>query len=130
VGHGRRAQPAGGSKVLAARTGVPVEVYAPAERVPLAAEAEEHLYRLALEALNNALKHAAATRLTVTLAVDGGELRLVVADDGVGFDPAVSRPGHLGLTTMRERAVAAGGQLSIDSAPGRGTRVEVVRPQS
>jgi signal transduction histidine kinase len=113
---------------LAARTGVPVDVVAPAERIRLAPEVEEHLYRLALEALNNALKHAGATRLTVALAESGGEFRLTVGDDGIGFDPAVARPGHMGLTTMRERAAAVGGRLAIDSAPGRGTRVEVTVP--
>ncbi|SNR90294.1 Histidine kinase-, DNA gyrase B-, and HSP90-like ATPase [Geodermatophilus saharensis] len=113
---------------LAARTGVPVDVAVPADRVPVPPDAEEHLYRLALEALNNALRHAGATRLAVELTVSGGELRLAVADDGVGFDPALARPGHLGLSTMRERAAAAGGRLVVRSAPGRGTRVEVTVP--
>jgi signal transduction histidine kinase len=107
---------------------VPIDVPAPADRVHLAPEIEEHLYRLALEALNNALKHAGASRLAVGLAAAGGEFRLTVQDDGVGFDPDVARPGHMGLTTMRERAAAVGGRLAIDSAPGRGTRVEVTVP--
>jgi signal transduction histidine kinase len=115
---------------LAARTGVPIDVTAPGRRVPLAPAAEEHLYRLAVEALNNALKHAGAGRLTVTLTDAGGTLTLQVEDDGAGFDPAVAHPGHLGLHTMRERAAAAGGRLVLDSAPGRGTRVSVAVPLS
>jgi signal transduction histidine kinase len=116
------------ASALAARTGVPVDVTAPAERIRLALDVEEHLYRLALEALNNAVKHAGAARLTVDLAESGGRLQLSVQDDGIGFDPAVARPGHLGLTTMRERAAAVGGRLAIDTAPGAGTRVEVTVP--
>jgi signal transduction histidine kinase len=83
-----------------------------------------------VEALNNALKHAGAGRLTVTLTDAGGTLTLQVEDDGAGFDPAVAHPGHLGLHTMRERAAAAGGRLVLDSAPGRGTRVSVAVPLS
>jgi signal transduction histidine kinase len=113
---------------LSARTGVPVDVRTPAERVPLEPAVEEHLYRLALEALNNAVKHAGPARMAVALEAGDGGLRLVVTDDGAGFDPAVPRPGHLGLSTMRERAAALGGTLVVDSAPGRGTRVEVTVP--
>jgi signal transduction histidine kinase len=53
---------------------------------------------------------------------------LEVADDGVGFDPRGSYPGHLGLTSMRERSAAVGGTLDIESAPGNGTRVRVRVP--
>ena len=115
---------------LSARTGVPIDVRTPTERVPLPVAAEEHLYRLVVEALNNALKHAEATRLSLRLAAGEGELRVLVTDDGRGFDPGLARPGHLGLRTMQERATAAGGRLLVDSAPGRGTRVEVVVPIS
>lgn len=113
---------------LSARTGVEITVRTPADRVALPAHAEEQLYRLALEALNNALKHADATRLSATLSVTPGQLLLVVEDDGVGFDPGLAHPGHLGLHTMRERAAAVGGRLQIDSAPRGGTRVEVTVP--
>jgi signal transduction histidine kinase len=57
------------------------------------------------------------------LEEDGGELRLCVADDGIGFDAAGDFPGHLGLHTMRERADGIGGVVELDTAPGRGTRV-------
>ncbi|MGN6599072.1 MAG: ATP-binding protein [Actinomycetes bacterium] len=115
---------------MTARTGVPVEVTAMAERLPLAPEIEEHLYRLILEALNNALKHAAASRVTVDLAVTDAPnvLRARVVDDGRGFDPSAPRPGHLGLHTMRERAAAVGGQLDVASQPGLGTVVTLTVP--
>jgi len=96
---------------LEARTGTTVRVEAPAERLDLAPDDEEHLYRLVLEALNNALKHADADSIDVDLRVEGEALVVGVRDDGRGFDPAQERPGHLGLHTMRERAGALGARL-------------------
>ena len=63
----------------------------------------------------------------MTLALQGAPLRLVVADDGCGFDPGVVRGGH-GLTSMRERIEGLGGTFSISSSPGGGTRVEAALP--
>ncbi|HET8627773.1 MAG TPA: histidine kinase, partial [Thermomicrobiales bacterium] len=85
---------------LAAREGLAVAVEAPEGRVPLDPAVEEHLYRIAQEALHNAVKHAGASRAVVRLATGDGALTLEVADDGRGFDPAAPRPGHLGLGTM------------------------------
>ena len=113
---------------LTARDGVPIDVTGPAERLPLDATAEEHLYRLALEALHNAVKHANASRLTVRVSADANTLRVTVADDGVGFDPAQPRPGHLGQSTMAERAAAIGGELRVTSAPGAGCTVAITLP--
>jgi nitrate/nitrite-specific signal transduction histidine kinase len=94
--------------------------------VALPTAVEEALYRIALEALNNALKHAAATALAVRIRCDGRQIELEVEDNGRGFDPQiVARGGGLGLTTMRERAEALGGVLSIRSAPEAGTSVKV-----
>jgi signal transduction histidine kinase len=115
---------------LAARAELVVAVEAPAGRLPLAPAVEEHLYRLAQEALHNVVKHAGARGATVRLAAAGADLTLEVADDGAGFDPATPVPGHLGLGTMAERARAAGGRLSIASAPGAGTTVRVVVPEA
>jgi signal transduction histidine kinase len=87
--------------------------------------------RIAHEALHNAVRHAAAKRVTVQL--EGGErrLRLEVSDDGIGFDPRDPelRSRHLGLTSMEERARELGGRLELRSAPGSGTTVtlEVAR---
>jgi len=113
---------------LTAREGLPIMVSGPADRPPLPPQCEEHLYRLVLEALHNTIKHAAARSAAVTLSVDRGELVVCVADDGLGFDPAVEPPGHLGRRTMRERADAVGGRLTIDTAPGAGCRVTVRVP--
>lgn len=92
----------------------------------LTAPVEEALYLIALEALNNALKHAAATSVTVRIRAAGERAELEVSDNGRGFDPqAVRDTGGMGLVTMRERAEGLGGALTILSAPGEGTRVKV-----
>jgi len=78
------------------------------------------------EALTNVEKHAHATAIRLSAQpVDAG-IRVVLIDDGTGFVVAESTnvPGHLGLTTIRERALMAGGRCQIDSEPGAGTRVE------
>jgi signal transduction histidine kinase len=83
------------------------------------------LYRVAQEALNNALRHANATCVMLRAGVQGRVARLEVSDDGVGFQPEEAdrrRPG-MGLFTMRERMALVDGALEIESAPGRGTRV-------
>jgi signal transduction histidine kinase len=81
--------------------------------------------RIAHEAINNALRHSDASKITVRLRHLDGRLRLEVADDGSGFDPgrAELRSRHLGLTSMEERARELSGQLEIRSAPGAGTTV-------
>lgn len=99
-------------------------------RQPL--DREWALFRIAQEALHNAMKHARASRVEVSLTSEAdGASRLTIADDGVGlpFDrPAAGRGRGLGLDSMRERAVAAGGALRLDSAPGIGLRVVVELP--
>lgn len=95
-------------------------------------EIETNLYRLAQEALHNIYKHAGAKRVTVVLEQRDGHARLVIEDDGRGFEPAEVRrdaaAGGLGLVTMRERAALTGGELQIESATGRGTAVHVRVP--
>jgi signal transduction histidine kinase len=94
--------------------------------VELPAPVEEGLYRIAQEALNNALKHAAATSVTVYIRAEGERVELEVVDDGLGFAPdTVGDRGGMGLTSMRERAEKLGGSLTVLSAPGEGTRVKV-----
>ena len=94
--------------------------------VELPAAMEEGLFRIAQEALNNALKHAAPTTVTVYLRSFDDRIELDVIDDGVGFDPdAVNDMGGLGLISMRERAAKLGGLLTLYSKPAEGTTVSV-----
>jgi signal transduction histidine kinase len=87
---------------------------------------EEALYRIAQEALNNALKHAAAEAVTVRVHTGQDIVRMSVVDDGRGFDPEIaSQQGGMGLTTMRERAERVGGKLTVLSSPGQGTTVQI-----
>jgi len=92
-----------------------------------APEIEQVCFRIAQESLTNALRHAHADRIALTLSDhDGQRLRLLVADNGDGFDPAKTQ--NLGLVIMRERAQSVGGELEIDTAPGTGTRISVCLP--
>lgn len=91
-------------------------------------ELEAHLLRVVQEALSNVVKHAGATRATVTLKADAAACSVTVHDDGRGFDPRASKAGHFGLETMRERAEALGGRLEVCSSPGEGTTITVTVP--
>ncbi len=110
---------------LGARVGMPIVVRGK-EFVPrLPPAVEISLFRIAQEALANAAKHAHARHIEVTLASTPERVMLTVADDGAGFDAARVGTASWGITIMRERAEAARAALSIESAPGRGTRVVV-----
>ena len=90
-------------------------------------EMELELYRVAQEALNNALKHAAATSVVVYLRKGDDRIELEVVDDGLGFQPETVRDhGGMGLESIRQRAEGFGGTATIRSAPGEGTSVKVV----
>lgn len=100
-----------------------------------APEVELALYRIAQEALQNALRHAQARHIAVTLTFAKDEISLAVSDDGRGFavpeQPDVfTQQGHFGILGMRERALLLGGRLHIHSAPGQGTTVAVRFPLS
>jgi signal transduction histidine kinase len=91
------------------------------------------VFRVVQEAVSNALRHAGAALIRVTLRDEPDALRLVVEDDGVGFDPEVvsqrvKRGEHLGLLGMTERVRNAGGTIDLDSRPGAGSRIEVRVP--
>jgi signal transduction histidine kinase len=120
-------------KSLAARSGTRIEfeVTPGVARVPPGLNTT--VFRLVQEAVGNALRHARATVVRVTLRDDGGALHLVVEDDGVGFDPAAvtrsaRRGAHLGLLGMTERVRGAGGTIGLESRPGAGSRIVACIP--
>ena len=90
---------------------------------------EAAAYRVAQEAMTNAVKHAGPSALSVMAGRRGSTLTVVVDDDGTGFDPSARllSPGA-GILGMRERAAALGGRLDLESSPGRGTTVRLVVP--
>jgi two-component system NarL family sensor kinase len=95
---------------------------------PLPPRLEMGLYRMAQEALNNAGVHAQATRVIVELITTPAESRLIVQDNGRGFDPQQVGEQHFGLTGLNERAKLLGGQLQLKTEPGAGTRLEITIP--
>jgi len=110
------------------RSGVEVE-FSIDEELELPASVEEELYRIAMEALNNALKHANPIRVTVTIRKEEKDrspcIELSVIDDGIGFDLDTKEgEGGLGLVSMQERIEKLSGELTILSAPGEGTQVK------
>jgi two-component system sensor histidine kinase UhpB len=107
--------------------GIEIVVSEADPQLRLSRETETALFRVAQEAVTNTLKHAAAGRIEIRFVRCARGVRLVVEDDGVGFDPNPPS-GHepaptWGLLGMRERMAAVGGQVQIDSVPGRGTRI-------
>ena len=88
--------------------------------------AQSCLFRIVQEALTNCARHAKASNVTIRLVTDGHSVSLMIADDGMGFDPRQRGAPGLGLLTMRERAEFAGGSFGLDSTPGQGTRIEVL----
>jgi PAS domain S-box-containing protein len=105
------------------RAGVKAHLLA-SDSIKLPPPVEDGLYRITQEALNNALKHAMASSVTVHIQLVDGHVELEVADNGVGFDP--NAPDHhegMGLSSMRERTKKLGGTLCLVTAPGQGTRV-------
>ena len=98
----------------------------PIDRLPL--PAEEALYRIGQEALHNVVKHANASHATIRINRENDRVRLSVSDDGAGFDPDAVPRGHLGLIGMRQRVDLVGGDLRVESRPGRGTTIEASVP--
>lgn len=112
------------------RAGIQVE-FQPGSLAKLPERVEEQLYRIAIEALNNSIKHAQAARLWISIEQRIGCITLKIRDDGRGFNPAAPlNPGGIGLKSMRERAESLDGQLIIESTPGCGTTVIVSIPEN
>jgi len=116
-----------------AGSAIQIRVDVEGENRPLPEETEQHLLRIAQEAVTNAVKHAQASHVRIHLEMAGRSLSLRVADDGRGFeqDEAFSEVGgHFGLLGMRERAERLGGELKLHSELGQGTEVAVTVPLS
>ena len=91
---------------------------------------EQAIFRVAQEALTNVARHAEATQVSVELHVTSDAVTLSVSDDGDGFDPdAIQAKATMGLQGMRERLAALGGTLTVDAAPGAGTRIAACLPR-
>jgi signal transduction histidine kinase len=114
------------------RLHTPMQIDVRADAAPaLSATVSSELVSIAREALSNAARHASATKVVLSVGTADGEVRLEVADDGVGFDAAAPRPaGHHGLDNMRRRAESLGGRLRVESGKGGGTRIIVALPLS
>lgn len=112
---------------FAERTGVEVDLSLHLTR-PLPQELETVVYRVVQEALTNVARHSGSPRASVGVVEVLGEVRVFVEDEGRGFDPQAVDPGRQGLLGMRERVELLGGRLSVESAPGQGTRVQVRLP--
>src|SRR6266568_5787610 len=91
---------------------------------------KQELYRIAQEAMQNTVKHARARKVDLRLCQTANAVILEVRDDGVGFDPLGSFPGHLGLHSMQERVSSLRGLLQIESAPGQGTSILAQVPEA
>jgi signal transduction histidine kinase len=99
----------------------------------LSAPVEIALYRIVQECLNNVIKHAQATEVGIQLTTDGDQVKCLIVDNGVGFDPAEVLAGNtargMGLPGIRERATSAGGTLAVHSVRGCGTTLLMTIPQ-
>lgn len=109
-------------RALTGRTGVPVALDIGGQ-IALPAAVQVAFYRIAQEALNNIARHAEATQVEVQYRSEPSRARLVIRDDGRGFEMDKVTQGHFGLQNMRERAAAIGAGLEIVSQPGTGTEI-------
>jgi signal transduction histidine kinase len=114
------------------RTQLPI-AYSGCEAPPLSTVVQLSFYRFLQEALTNIARHAGASQVRVTLTLDDNHLSLIVADDGRGFNTesatmASDRPPGIGLVGMRERFAFLGGEVEVESEPGRGTRITTRYP--
>jgi signal transduction histidine kinase len=115
------------------RSSLAVRLDTPWSLPPLSKDAELALFRALQEALANVARHAEATAVKVVVSVEDGALELRVEDNGRGLPPGVTpdtveRPGHMGITGMRERIGTLGGTVALESAPGEGVRLRVRVP--
>jgi ligand-binding sensor domain-containing protein len=120
-----------GAERWAAHSGVAVKVNVNGDASNLPEEVAHHVFRIAQEAVTNAVNHAAPSQINMELSIEAKRLNLHVEDDGCGFEPDnafLSKQGNFGLIGMRERAERIKGELHLDSHSGKGTRVDVTVP--
>ncbi|HMB21871.1 MAG TPA: PAS domain S-box protein, partial [Anaerolineales bacterium] len=108
------------------RAGVKVQIIQEGSLEDYSPSWSENLFWITIEALNNALKHAQARNMKIIFRCSQERLELEILDDGIGFDPQKARLGGIGLRNMRERAALLGGELTVFSALGQGTRVRLI----
>ncbi len=113
---------------LRTESGIEMDFVVEGPRLPLSETVCRHLVSIAREAVFNSVRHSGASRITLLVQRGRRAIRLVVADNGRGFDVSREDPRHFGLTGMRERANSLGGRLEIRSSPGEGTTVEAELP--
>ena len=116
------------AQLLASQSRMKARVELPAEIAPMDHDIEVALYRSAQEALQNIAKHSRARNFIVKLNTTASEIQLVIEDDGTGLETKTPDDGGFGLTGMRERAVALGGSMTVESRRGRGTQLRIVLP--
>lgn len=118
---------------LEKRAGIPIELDAQGVATGSRVEIKTTVFRVIQEAVNNALRHASATRIHVKLCTEDGLMKVIIKDDGCGFDSAainkrIRRGEHLGLLGMHERVLGVGGIFELDSKPGHGSAVRAEIP--
>ena len=116
------------ARTLEAQDGLAIRVAAAGGEVGLDPQVATQLFGIGREALANVMKHAHASTAWVRIEAPPDHVLVEIRDDGLGFDPTARHPGHFGLESMRSRAAEIGGQLTIDSTPGRGTVVRAEVP--
>jgi signal transduction histidine kinase len=115
---------------LQTRHGLQVDASLPELEPAAGLRIKEIVYRVAVEALHNIVKHARASRVRVAMAISKSMLHVQIGDNGIGFDVESAPPQHFGIKSMRERVSQIGGRIRIDSVPNAGTRISVSVPLS
>jgi signal transduction histidine kinase len=115
------------SRSAAERARLIVDIELPEEDLMLFPDVEQCLYRITQEAVENIVHHANANVLTIKLTVYENQLKLLIQDDGIGFDSEPGSPsGHFGISGMKERAQIVGGEFTLSSKPNCGTIIQLV----
>ena len=107
---------------------MPVELVVTGANRPLSPRVEIGLYRIAQEALTNIGRHAQASQAWLEVTMSPEKVRLVVSDNGLGFDPEKIPQNRYGLIGLNERVKLLHGRLQVETSPGQGTRLEVTIP--